>query len=361
MIDWSAPPGGVRAALLYGPEQIYRAGVRLRNALFDAGLARAVRLPCAVLSIGNLTVGGTGKTPLVAYIAALLREAGYRPGVLSRGYRRRGGRAPLLVSNGRALCADPDEAGDEPFLIARDNPAVPVAVGADRVRAGRVLLRATSCEVFVLDDAFQHRRIARDLDLLLVDGRDPWGNGRMLPLGPLREPVSSACRADALIVTRSEGRLPEAVVRILERHNPGVAVFHTRMEPRGFVRSDGESIAPTSLRGLRAYVFCGIARPERFEEDLGRLGVRLAGTRRFPDHHHFGSRDLESLAREARALAAEILVTTEKDLVRIGQPPHGAPALYALAQSVALPEGSGLPAFILDRLAALGTAGPPSR
>ena len=152
------------------PGLAYRAAVTLRNSLYDAGRLPSHRLSCAVISIGNLTVGGTGKTPMTSHVAALLRDSGYRVGVVSRGYRRRGGSAPLLVSNGRALLADAPSAGDEPYLIARDNPSVPVAIGADRVAAACLLVRSCSPEVLVLDDAFQHRRLARDLDLLPVDG-----------------------------------------------------------------------------------------------------------------------------------------------------------------------------------------------
>ncbi len=343
---------GAAAALLLGPELLYRAAVALRNALYDAGVLRARRLPCAVVGIGNLTVGGTGKTPLTSLLAGTLRDAGYRVGVVSRGYRRRGGRSPLLVSDGRSILADADAAGDEPYLIARDTPAVAVAVGADRARAAEALLRAVPCEVIVVDDAFQHRGMARDLDLLLVDGRDPWGNGRMLPLGPLREPPSAVSRADALVVTRSEGRCPAALTPILERHNPKAALFLGRTRPRGFVRSDGESLAPASLKGMTAYAFSGIARPDRFEDDLRSLGVRVAGAWRFSDHHRFGRRDLEEVARRARALAAEVLVTTEKDLVRIARPPDG-PPLYALVQEIVFPDGPDLGGFVLDRLASL--------
>jgi tetraacyldisaccharide 4'-kinase len=351
---WAVSPGPARIALLLGPEMLFNGVVALRNALYDAGVLRARRLPCAVISIGNLTVGGTGKTPVTSYLAGALFEAGYRVGVVSRGYGRRGGGAPLLVSDGRAILADPAEAGDEPFLIARENPAVPVAVGADRVRSALLLHEAAPREVILLDDAFQHRRIARDLDLLLVDGGEPWGNGRMLPLGPLREPPSSLLRADALVITRSEGRVPPGVGAILARHHPRAAVFHARMESRGFVRTDGEVVAPTALKGLNAYALSGIARPRRFETDLSALGVRVAAARHFPDHHRFRTRDLEEAVAAARSVSAEVLVTTEKDLVRIAAAfPPGAPPLYALAQRL-LPAGSpGLLGFVLDRLAAL--------
>jgi tetraacyldisaccharide 4'-kinase len=332
------------------PGLAYRAVVALRHSLYDSGRLPSHRLSCAVISIGNLTVGGTGKTPLTSHVAALLRDSGYRVGVVSRGYRRRGGSAPLLVSNGRALLADAQGAGDEPYLIARDNPAVPVAVGADRVAAARLLVRSFSPEVLVLDDAFQHRRLARDLDLLLVDGRDPWGNGRMLPRGPLREPVASLARADAFVLTRSSGTIPAELASALERFNPGAPVFHCRLEPRGFVTAEGETVGLASLKGFSAFAFSGIARPERFEDDLRALGVGMAGARRFPDHHRFRRRDLQEIVREARRCRADVLVTTEKDLVRVANTPEGSPPLYALAIQATFPFGPGPQAWLLDRL-----------
>lgn len=352
--DLRAP--GPLAPILSVPGALYRCAVAVRNALYDSGRLPARRLPCPVLSVGNLSVGGTGKTPLTSFLAAILREAGYRVGVVSRGYGRRSGRRALLVSDGRSLVADAADAGDEPFLIARDNPAVAVAVGADRFEAARLLLARHPAEVILLDDGFQHRGLARDLDLLLLDGRDPWGNGKMLPLGPLREPLSATGRADAIVLTRSDGRRPASLDPILTRYNPDAAVFHCRLEAGTFVRPDGESVAPLSLRGFAAYAFSGIARPERFEEDLVALGLRLVGRRRFPDHHRYRPEQIDRLAREARARGAEVLVTTEKDLVRLDAPPDGASPLYALTLRVAPAGGGDLTAWLLDRLAA-GSAG----
>ncbi|MFQ5876826.1 MAG: tetraacyldisaccharide 4'-kinase [Acidobacteriota bacterium] len=342
---------GAVAALLYAPGLLYRAAVAARNSLYDAGWIRARRLPCPVISIGNLTVGGTGKTPLCSFIAGMLSDSGYRVGVLSRGYRRASERTPLLVSDGRSLLAEARSCGDEPYLIARDNPSVPVAVGADRAAAARILFEASAPEVVVLDDAFQHRRVARDIDLLLVDGRDPWGNGRMLPLGPLREPLASVSRADAVVVTRADGTGDAELAPVLERYGPRLEVFHARIEPRAFVRPDGESLSPSALKGLSAYAFSGIARPDRFEREIEGLGLRVVGTRRFRDHHRFRSGDLEQLRRAARRAGAEVLVTTEKDLVRMsGAPERGAALLYALSLGVHFTDRRALPAWLLDRL-----------
>ncbi len=336
---------------LFLPGMVYGAAVRLRNVLYDAGWPRAHHLPCTVISIGNLTVGGTGKSPMVSWTAAMLREAGHRVGVVSRGYRRRDPGSVLLVSDGRTILADATRAGDEAYLIARDNPSVPVAVGADRVEAARHLLRAAAVEAIVLDDGFQHRRLARDIDVLLVDGRDPWGNGKMLPRGPLREPIASIARAHACVWTRSDGPGHASALEALKRYNPGAAQFHCRLEPRAFVTSDGESIGPAALRGFSAYAFSGIARPERFEDDLRSLGIRLTGSRRFSDHHRYRRGELEQVVRAARACGSDVLVTTEKDLVRIDESPEGSPPLYALAIQVVFTTGPDLPSWLLGRMA----------
>ena len=343
-------PGPALRSLLFVPGTLYAAAVGLRNRLYDAGLLPVRRLPGPAIAFGNLTVGGTGKTPLTSYAAASLAESGYRVGVIGRGYRRRGGDAPLLISDGRSICVDAPRAGDEAYLVARDNPSVAVAVGGDRLAAAGLIMEAVAVEVFLLDDAFQHRAIARDLNLLVVDGKDPWGNGRMLPFGPLREPIAAVARADAVVVTRGNGSCPPALERILARRNPRAPVFHARLAARHFVRSTGGPVDLVALKGLAAYAFSGIARPDRFEEDLDSLGLRRVGTRRFPDHHPFRPRDLASLGAEARLGGAEILVTTEKDLVRIAAAPDGGPPLFALALGVSFPPGSDLIGILLDRL-----------
>jgi len=358
MLTADSPPSRRTSALLYVPGMAYRGVVRLRNALYDAGYLQQRRLPCPAISIGNLTVGGTGKTPVTAYLAGMLSDSGYRVAVLSRGYRRSSGKRPLLVSDGHALLADAGESGDEPYLIARLNPAVAVAVGADRVRAARLVCSVTSPEVILLDDAYQHRPVHRDINLLLVDGRDPWGNGKMLPLGPLREPQSGVSRADALIVTRGHGDCPDDLKPVLERHNRHVAMFHLRIHPDGYVRSDGQEISSAALKGFSVFAFSGIARPARFEEDLRSLEVNLVGARRFSDHHPYRRRDLEGVVRQARDAGAEALVTTEKDLMRIdGLDDSGLPC-YALRLRIDPIGGSALSAFVLERLHGLTSRTP---
>jgi tetraacyldisaccharide 4'-kinase len=344
--DLRAP---ARAALLL-PALLYRGAVWGRNRMYDAGLLRAARLPFPVVAIGNLTVGGSGKTPIVSYLAGALLGRGVGVAIASRGYGR-SGRAPLLVSDARRLLATARDAGDEPVLLARRHPQAAVAVAADRAAAARLLPDLPRPRALLLDDAFQHRAVHRDLNLLLVDAGAPFGNGRILPLGPLREPVSGLRRADALIVTRGDGSCPAALREALERHHPKAPIFHARIVPSRLADAGGAPVHMDRLRGRRVFAFSGIARPARFEEDLERLGATLAGSRRFRDHHPFRPDDLAGVVAGARAAGAEVLVTTEKDGVRLDAPlPAGAPPLLVLGIEASFPGDADLADFVHDRL-----------
>ncbi|HUD70320.1 MAG TPA: tetraacyldisaccharide 4'-kinase [Dongiaceae bacterium] len=353
-IDPRLDPGPLRRLVLLVPGLLYRGAVGLRNRLYDGGILKATTLPAPSIAFGNLTVGGTGKTPMTSHVAGLLEAAGYRVGILSRGYGRRG-RTPLLVSDGRRILADAAAAGDEPWLLARDHPAAGVAVGGDRIAAAALLREALRPEVYLLDDAFQHRRVRRDLNILLVDGGTIFGNGRILPFGPLREPLSGLRRADAVVLTRGDGAVPGPLARALERHHPRLPIFEARIAPTRFVGADGATADPGALRGLAIFAFAGIARPDRFFADLEATGARVLGRRAFPDHHPYDAGDFDAIARAASATGAVYLVTTEKDLVRLHGRPPGALPLGTLAVGVSFTAGD-FAGFLLDRLAAIAAA-----
>lgn len=309
------PTGAVRAflRLLSLP---YGAAVAARNGLYDRRILRQERLPCPVVSVGNLTVGGTGKTPAVILIAALLRDRGRRPAVLSRGY---GGtsRAPVnTVSDGRRVLMGWREAGDEPLLIAAALPDVPVLTGAERVRTGRAAIERFGADCLILDDAFQHRALCRDLDIVMLDGLRPFGNGFLLPRGPLREPPGALGRAHLVIRTGDAGAaapLPGA---------PSLPSFAGLHRPREAVEAaTGRSVPLAALRGKRMCAFAGIGRPEAFRRSLAEVGVEIVSFRAFPDHHPYRPSDLEALRRLARQSGAEGIVTTEKDGVRLADFP----------------------------------------
>ncbi len=288
----------------------------LRLALHRRGWLKSKPLPARVISVGNLTVGGTGKTPTVIMIAGSLFERGRRVAVLSRGYRGSSREPVNVVSDGREIFLGPSQAGDEAYLMAEALPGVPVLTGRDRWLAGRRAVDDFGAEVLVLDDGFQHLGLKRDVNLLLLDGRNPWGNGWMLPAGALREPRSEAARATAFLLTRAEGGAVEASAE-LARDFPGRPVFTGRHRPVRVVRSgDGREEAPGFLRGRRVVAFCGLARPDSFLRTLTELGAETALFIRRPDHHHPTSDDLRLIEGKARELGAEV-VTTAKDAVKL--------------------------------------------
>jgi tetraacyldisaccharide 4'-kinase len=264
-----------------------------------------------VISVGNLRVGGSGKTPVVQYIARLLVERGERPAILTRGYRRRvTADSVTVVSDGTTILAQVDAAGDEPMMLARTVREVPILVGADRYESGSLAERQYGATVHILDDGFQHVQLARDADLLVVDEQDL--TEHVLPLGHLREPLASATRADALLVSVSYAAAAERVGRALAVATT-FCVTRTIGPPR--LLATGETVVVPG--GDPVYAMAGIARPERFFSDLSAAGWRVIDTMVFRDHHWFTARDIERIAREAKSRRAAIVLTTEKDAMRL--------------------------------------------
>ncbi len=309
--------------------------VRLRLWLYRQRLFRDTPLGCKVVVVGNLTVGGTGKTPIVHKMAQILARRGRRVAVLSRGYKgstdsmlkrfwrwlSHGSRPePLVVSDGSRVLAGPDEAGDEPYMLARNLLAdgVVVIVDRDRVEAGRFALRRFGVDTILLDDGLQYLPLRGQINLLLVDSRDPFGNGAMLPRGILREPVSNLSRASYVFLTKSSGPPDPELVALIRKHNPAAEIIPCAHRPSDLVAVDAEGVLPLSwIKDKRVAAFCGIATPERFEETLGALGAVMVSSRRFLDHHAFTDEDLDEVLEQALASGAEAIVTTEKDAVRL--------------------------------------------
>ncbi len=298
---------------------LYLAGYWARRLWLRLFAPRPRSLPGAlVVSVGNLSAGGTGKTPACLAVAAHFSGRGRRVFFLTRGFGRRGGRAPLLLSRGRGPLFPARRGGDEPWLLAAKAPGCGVVVDADRLRGGRRAL-AEGARVLVLDDGFQQRlRVKRDLDLLLLDSRAP-GAGGLLPVGRLREPLSQGLDADALVFTRAAGR--REALRALRSLPPGF-----RSKPWFWARSRAESLrpwpgpgralAPSRLKGRKVAALSGLADPAQFEAQLAGLGARVLLSLRFPDHHWFRPSELEQACRRARLAGAEWLVSTEKDAAR---------------------------------------------
>ncbi len=319
----------------FGP--LYGVLMRWRAALYRCGVFPSSRLPVPVVSIGNLTWGGTGKTPMVAAIAAFLRAKGRRPAVVSRGYGGGNRRPVLVVSDGEHLLAGPDEAGDEPCLLGRRLSGVPVVVARRRALGGMVAVERLGCDVVLLDDGFQHLALRRDLDIVLFRGADPLGNGRIFPAGPLREPFTALCRAGCFVLT-GKAAWPETLARRLDRLFPAIPRYAAPLRPRAVASGDGEGATSplAAIRGQRIVAFCGIADPGGFRRLLEEGGAELADWLVFPDHHRYQPADIQRIGQRLARTKAAFACTTEKDLVKIGRPPF---PLVALTVELQPPAG----------------------
>ena len=311
----------------------YAAGTRLRNILYDRGLLRTHRVSCPVVSVGNLVAGGTGKTPAVILIAGLLRDAGYKPAVLSRGYGGENSEAVKVVSDGINILSGSSDAGDEAILTAMSLKGIPVLTGPERHRAARYAIENLGCDVLVLDDGFQHRALSRNLDILLMDSEKPLGNGFLLPRGPLREPLHSLKRADLLVLTRSdEDATPSTSRPSLGKTFPDKPIFTARHRPKAIRRGGGTEVQPSEfLAGKKVLAFAGIARPASFEKTVRALGASLLGLIPFPDHHVYTEGDIRELESKAAGLSADLILTTEKDAVKLSPFGRFSEGVYVLS------------------------------
>jgi lipopolysaccharide heptosyltransferase II/tetraacyldisaccharide 4'-kinase len=308
----------------------YQAGARARRGLYQRGWLTPQRLPVPVLSVGNLTVGGTGKTPVTAFLARHFQEQHRRVAILSRGY---GGRRSEItcLSDGERLYFRPPEVGDEAFELANTLPGVIVYTGPCRYTAGMAAWREHRPDIFLLDDGFQHFQLCRDLDIVLLDAERPFGNHRLLPAGLLREPLNTLREADVLILTRYNDRKHRDRLGYLQRLFPQQDIFAAVIEPASAKRFPRQEECPLEdLHGLKVLAFAGLARPRVFQDALTGLGVDLQGFMAFPDHHAFTSGDLDDLLQEAQSTEAQALVTTSKDWARLGQRWEGDLPLWVL-------------------------------
>ncbi|HTS30297.1 MAG TPA: tetraacyldisaccharide 4'-kinase [Bryobacteraceae bacterium] len=274
------------------------------------------KLDVPVISVGNLSMGGTGKTPCVLHLAAELIERGHKPGILTRGYGRGSHERHLLLEPGAAVKAE--HSGDEPQIFVRSGLA-PVGIGVDRVQTGRLLRNAFDLDVMVLDDGFQHLHLARDVDVVLIDALEPFGGGDVFPLGRLREPVTGLARADLILITRSDvSDLAPAVERAVRQWNRAAPVFRAWVEPRFWVEHRTRREYHIGERPFgRGLAFCGLGNPQSFRRTLEGLGLELADWVEFDDHHRYRPQEMQRLAQSALAQDATVLLTSEKDAVNL--------------------------------------------
>lgn len=322
-------------SLLFLLSRGFRSLTQLRLTLYEQGvLLRRKQFGCTVVSVGNLTVGGTGKTPVVELLARTLRKEGRRVAILSRGYRSQAKPAivrwwqtlkhgemdipPRVVSDGQEIRLNSIEAGDEPYMLATNLPDVPVVVDKDRIKAGRYAISNLGADIMILDDGFQYLRMKPAYNVVLVDATRPFHNHHVLPRGLLREPIKNLKRADLVFLTKSDGsaRLRH-LKQFIRRHNRKVDIIECRHASKYLCTLSRSEQRPLEwLRGRQLAAISAIAVPEGFESLLRRLGGNLVHTERFIDHHRFSEEELDEFFATARRRGAEVVITTEKDAVR---------------------------------------------
>jgi len=305
----------------------YLLAIKIRWLIYKYGLIRQFQLPSTVISVGNITWGGTGKTPAVIMMVRLFRQIGKKVTVLSRGYRRNRKHKKndiLVVSDGETVISSFREAGDEPFLLARNLPGVPIIVGKNRVKSGKYALEKFASEILVLDDGFQYWRLKKDLEILTIDSLNPYGNGYLIPRGQLREPISHLSRGEIFLLTRTDlvsRNVLDRLITDLHSLNPEAIILETVHQPKCL-----KSLLSDEKKGLdfiqdrKVVAFSSIGNPYSFEKTLEGLGAKVVKIFQFPDHHYYSQRDLweiEATCRNVLEKGEAILITTEKDGVQL--------------------------------------------
>src|ERR1022692_2131191 len=320
-------------AFLFGSSKIFQVLVKIRRWLYNLRILRDKTLGVQVIAIGNLTVGGTGKTPVVEKFARELRDAGRTVAILSRGYRskpaplhqkilnkillREDQTPPRIVSDGKSLLLDSETAGDEPYMLASNLKDVVVLVDKDRVKSGRYAIEKFGCDTLLLDDGFQYWELrGRRHDVVLIDCQQPFGNGHLLPRGTLREPPSHLARAHTIFITKSDGNTGQLRARIA-RLNTTAAVIECVHQPMYFEDVfSGERKGLDFLAGKKVASLSGIAQPESFEKSIVKLGAELVYSKRFADHHRFTQQEILNTIKRSKKRQADAIITTQKDAVR---------------------------------------------
>ncbi len=313
--------------------RIYRSIIQFRLFCYNKGILRHHTLGCQVISVGNLTVGGTGKTPVVEIFARELQKAGRKVAILSRGYKKSKPpfwqrlvnrltfhdkrNPPRVVSDGQRLLLDSAMSGDEPYMLASNLPEVAVLVGKDRVKSGRYAINKLGCDTLILDDGFQYLALKPRVQIVLVDKTNPFGNENVLPRGILREPVKNIKRANYIFITKSDGQNTEPLRNRIKAMNPSAEIIECRHCPR-FLQNvfTNERRELSALRGMRVASLSGIAAPAGFENSLEDYGAELLERHRFADHHRYSHDELIHIINNSRQHDVDAIITTEKDAVR---------------------------------------------
>ena len=360
-------PGAVRLllALLWCLSKVFQVVVYLRYLLYAIGVLRRFPLGCQVISIGNVTAGGTGKTPVTEIFARELAKAGRKVAILSRGYRRKEApwwqrmfrnviEKPVVVSDGRQILVDAATGGDEPYMLAANLPGVCVLVDRNRVKSGRYAISHFGCDTLILDDGFQYQRLRHSHEVVLVDSTNPIGNGHMLPRGILREPAKHLARADVVFITKCSGDQSD-IRRLVQRYNPRAEIIECRHAPRLLKDVWSREELPLDwLKGKTLTTLSGIAVPQGFEDSLRKLGARVIWCERYADHHRYDASEIIFALNKTADLHADALITTEKDAVRFPRLETTPVPCYYLRVDIEIMSGAENFAAAVDHICNIG-------
>lgn len=360
--------------ILFGLSGIYRQIVQARLALYRNRFFRNHSPGCLVISVGNLTVGGTGKTPVVELLARALQEGGRRVAILSRGYKsvprplvlrlldavtkKKAVFVPRIVSDGHSLLLDSRTAGDEPFMLANNLRGVVVLVDRDRVKSAHYAVREFGVDTIILDDGLQYIRMRHGLEVVLVDRQAPFGNEHLLPRGTLREPPENLRRATHIFLTKCDGSDNSDLVNRIRRYNRTADIIECAHRPRHLRNLVTGEIKPLEfLRGLRIGSICGIAVPESFENALRALDAEIEVSQSYTDHHRYTDREIERFIRRCARRELDAILTTEKDAVRIPRILHPEVPIYYMRVQIEILAGQASWQRFVERLTEAQTVG----
>jgi len=346
-----------KRALLWLPAKFYELAVRLRVVAYETDYLQSKKLDAFVISVGNITLGGTGKTPFVNYIARYLKREDRSVVILTRGYGRKSTER-RIINDPRKDAQSPSTAsylefGDEPFMLARAMPEVPIIIDKNRYESGKLAEQELNADVLLLDDGYQHLALERDLNILLLDATDPFGGLEMVPFGRLREPLYGLKRADVVIITRADKAFDQAQTLAIIKYCCGdkvpvmyfySTITHLRLLATGDIYDASEFV------GWNVVAMCGIGNPQAFSEDLLQIGMNITAESFFPDHHAYSQEDVDTILQTARDTGADAIITTEKDAVRLEGFNHGDIPVYAAQLEIQSEEEVRLKSLLLRAL-----------